>query len=439
MAAKKKKLVVIFDTNALFTDLASELVRLEVKDLITRHSSYSDLEIVWLIPSVVIDERKFQMLKAARLLLPNLKKMEKLLNLQLTITNDTLEFNVDRVINSSMTKLGLAKLNVDEKNIDWANVISRSVMRLPPFKDDGKEKGFRDVIVGQCALTAHETYPKNPSICKIAIVTDDDLLQQYIGEILPNAKNIRLISKNDGLDGLINTLTSNLDEELAASLQQKAGKLFFTEGSDNSLFVKEDIESKISIQFSKVLADTIHARHVRTNGQWWINDTFLARKEGNKIYWTTPIEVDFKTTETIYNHSAHTAFLGETIRQNGRGLLSIGSSDPFPPSARIGSSNYYDPVATNAARVLAGLSVDSGGFSNYIGSGLAGFTGSALGGLSIGSEPIIGSTRNIIRVIAKDKFDVTWETTLSNSGNLTKAKLESIKYVEREFIEGDEN
>jgi len=93
MSKKKKskpKLFVVFDTSVLFTQVAYNLVRSEVRQLIEMNSQHSDLSIKWYLPSIVIDERRYQMQNKAFELLPSIEKLEKLLGHNLNITKDIL-------------------------------------------------------------------------------------------------------------------------------------------------------------------------------------------------------------------------------------------------------------------------------------------------------------------------------------------------------------
>lgn len=56
---KTPKLLVVFDTNVLFTQVASDLVRHDIKRIIQENSNHPDLTIGWYLPDVVIGERKY--------------------------------------------------------------------------------------------------------------------------------------------------------------------------------------------------------------------------------------------------------------------------------------------------------------------------------------------------------------------------------------------
>jgi len=67
----KPELKVVFETSALWTKVAYELLSSEVRKLIELNSQHSDLSIKWYLPSVVVDERRYQMQCAALELLPS--------------------------------------------------------------------------------------------------------------------------------------------------------------------------------------------------------------------------------------------------------------------------------------------------------------------------------------------------------------------------------
>src|ERR1035437_4801521 len=96
--AKKNipRLLVVFDTNALFTQAASDLVLPDIKRIVKDNSNHPDLSIEWCLPEVVIGERTYQMMGKAKELLPNMKKLEKLLGHNFAIDEDTLELHVNK-------------------------------------------------------------------------------------------------------------------------------------------------------------------------------------------------------------------------------------------------------------------------------------------------------------------------------------------------------
>src|SRR3990172_12550392 len=122
--AKKRtlRLLVVFDTNVLFTQLASDLIRNDVQRIISENSTHHDLEIIWYLPEVVIGERKYQMLGKAKELLPNMQKLEKLLGHKFGVGEDSLERHVDKAISDSIEKHKLQTIGINPLEIDWNNL-----------------------------------------------------------------------------------------------------------------------------------------------------------------------------------------------------------------------------------------------------------------------------------------------------------------------------
>jgi len=289
------KLLVIFDTNVLFTQVASDLVQSKVKRIISENSSHHDLVIKWYLPEVVIGERRYQMLNKAKDLLPNMQKLERLLGHKFGVSEETLELHVDNAIKKGREECGLEVASIDPKKIDWEDLVSRSVSRTPPFEEGDKEKGFRDSIIGHTFLQLHKNAPSTPSVCRLAFVSQDKILKTYISEFTGDSKNIRMFDNLDELESLINTLVATIPEELASILKEKAKTLFFEEENDKSLYYKEAIKDQIKTMYpDKLNARIKHpAKHLSIGTSWVANPVFI-KKERQRIYWTTSIKRDYE-------------------------------------------------------------------------------------------------------------------------------------------------
>ena len=145
----KRKLKVLFDTSILFTQVAYDLTRPDVQQLIEKHSSHPDLALSWYLPRVVVGERQYQMQQRALALLPNLEKLQRLLGHKLNITPDILATRVEAAINDQIEKMSISVLDLDTNAVDWPTVIARAVRREPPFEAGDTEKGFRDCLIAQ--------------------------------------------------------------------------------------------------------------------------------------------------------------------------------------------------------------------------------------------------------------------------------------------------
>lgn len=394
---KKKvpKLLVIFDTNVLFTKVASDLVRNDVKRIVNENSNHNDLIIKWYLPEVVVGERKYQMLGKANELLPAMQKLEKLIGHSFGVGEDTLELHVDKAIANSIKECGFETATIDTNKIDWNNLISRSVMREPPFEANEKEKGFRDSIIAHSFMNLYENSPSTPNICRLALVSEDKRLLEYVEELTINSKNVRILSSLDELESLINTLVSTVPEEFVTVLSQKASKLFFTKDNDKGFYYKESIGQKIREKYSKELSDTIIPGHYRNDKTWWILNPIFMKKDRQRIYWSTTLEPEFEIYHFEREAPQPNALLGLgdiSMPQSKNALLNLGASGgivpPPPPSPGI-----------------------------------------------IGGLLELGSQKKVIDLTGKDRFEIHWSTNLSQAQNLTSPKLEKIQYMGNNLVE----
>lgn len=379
-----QKLFVIFDTNVLFTQVASDLIRNDTQRIIEGNSSHGDLEIEWCLPEVVIGERKYQMLGKANDLLPNMQKLERLLGHKFGVGEDTLELHVDKAISNSIEKHKMRTIGINASEIDWNDLIEHSVKRLPPFESTEKEKGFRDAIIAHSFLQLHKASPSTPNICRLALVSEDQRLREYVAELTKGSNNVRILKGLDELEGLINTLVSTVPEDFAEKLTRQASKLFFEKDNEKTFYYKENIGEKIREQYSSELKNTILFGHRRTNETWWISEPIFIKKDRQKIHWVTPVETEFE----VYHYEKDVA---------GQNALA-GLADLFAAQSK-GLSKTTETPPSHAAQ------------------GGLGLLGSAL------------SQKKVVDLKGRDKFEIHWSTTLSQAQNLTSPKLVKIEYV----------
>lgn len=394
MAAKNRipKLLVVFDTNVLFTQVASDLVRSDAQRIIEENSTHLDLEIVWHLPEIVVDERRYQMLGRAKELLPNMQKLEKLLGHKFGVGDDTLELHVDKAIANSIEKHKFKIIGINTSEIDWGNLIKRSTSRLPPFESSEKEKGFRDSIIAHSFFQLHKSSPTTPNICRLALVSEDQRLREYVTELTTGSSNVRILKNLDELESLINTLVSTIPEDFAEELSRKASNIFFEQGNEKTFYYKEKLAEKIREQFAKELNDPIIQGHSRTSGTWWISEPIFIKKDRQKIFWITPVEPEFEIFhyEQEGNSQSTLARIADLLGTRTEGLEDAKS----PPRPAQG-----------------GLSA-------------AGLLGGAL------------SRKKIIDLKGREKFEVHWSANLSQAQNLTSPKLEKIQYMGNNISEG---
>lgn len=366
------KLCVVFDTNVLYTQVASDLVRGNLKSLIHENSSHTDLDIEWHLPEVVIGERKYQMIKKATELLPAMQKMEKLLGHAFGLGEDTLALHVQNAIDASIKDCNFKITSVNTNDVNWEQLISRSVNREPPFEAGEKEKGFRDSIIAHSYLQLHKISPATPNICRLVLVSGDERLREYVSELTATSKNVRILTSLDELESLINTLVSSIPEELAADLAEKASKLFFEKENEKTFYYKQSIRDVIKEKYGDELDKSSIAGLAKGGKTWWISSPVFIKKEKSKIYWTSAVEPEFELFHM--------------------------ENDPMA-SSQIGG----------------------------LGEALSGQPRNALAGRGLMGSLL--SSKKVVDHEGRDIFEVLWSASLSQAGNLTKPKLEKITYL----------
>jgi hypothetical protein len=136
--------------------------------------------------------------------------------------------------------------------------------------------------------------PTTPRICRIALVTGDNLLSSAVIERTTAATNIRIVNSIDELKSLINTLVSTVSEEVVARIKEQASAYFFVLKKEDTLFYTEKIIQKIGEKFKKELHEMPEGADRRENGSWHISPPRFVKKEGQRVTWVSPIEVEAK-------------------------------------------------------------------------------------------------------------------------------------------------
>jgi len=336
MSQRKKtqpELKVVFDTSVLFTQVASDLVKSEVGDIIAKNAHHDDLTIQWYLPEVVLDERRYQMESKAFEFLPSIGKLEKLLGHNLNITEDILVHRVDEAIKRQLAELGISSLPIDTSVIDWHALIKRSVNRHPPFEPGEKEKGFRDSIIAESFRQLVKQSPTTPSICRLVMITDDNLLAEYILDITKDSNNVKVLSTINELESLINTLVSEVTEEFVTGLSEQVKKYFFDKGNEESLYYKENIRDKTGEQYGEELKAAPKKGLLRENGTWRISEPVFIKKERQRLCWITPIRVEAK----LYKYEIPESFSGSLLGRSYALNSEVEQRGALPTLANIGA------------------------------------------------------------------------------------------------------
>jgi hypothetical protein len=109
-----------------------------------------------------------------------INKIERLLNHNLALTDPMLLDHVRTKIDEKERELGLQEIALNHSLVDWRVLIHAAAYRIPPFQAGDKEKGFRDALVAESFLQLLTDSPKTPNLCRVVLVTSDELLSQAV-------------------------------------------------------------------------------------------------------------------------------------------------------------------------------------------------------------------------------------------------------------------
>ena len=285
------RLRILLDTNQLFTGSASHLLKADLETLIKESRSHPEISIEWLVPEIVRCEREYQMTNAARSFMPTLTKLERLLGHNLAITDEILSDRVREAISRQIRELELVIVPLEVASVDWNAIVQGALFRRPPFEKGEKEKGFRDALVAECFMFTINESPKNPSDCRVAIVTADGLLADMMAEQTANRTNVQVLRNLDDLQNLINTLVSNVKEQFIATVRETAKTYFFTKGSKDCLYYRLTIRNNMEQEFTEKLSELPPGTTSRENGTWYVGSPSFVEKKRQRIFWRTSIRI----------------------------------------------------------------------------------------------------------------------------------------------------
>lgn len=305
-------------------------------------------------------------------------------------------------INRQFRDVGLVVVPLDVASVDWNAIVQAALFRRPPFERGEKEKGFRDALVAECFMLAVNESPKNPSHCRVAIVTGDGLLGDMMEERTASIGNVRVLRNLDDLQSLINTLVSNVKEQFVASVREAAEAYFFTKGSKDGLYYEKEIRGRVLEQFNEKLRELPPGATSRENGTWYIGSPSFVEKKRQRIFWRTSIEIEANSFKSEWPKAASRDF----------GSVTSLMADP---SARLSELGGRLPISSITLPILPHAlgSMDPQDFRALR-------LDAALSGLS--EKLLVSKGRSL--------FHVTWSVIISPKQKLSRPKIENIEWKE---------
>ncbi|STX50182.1 Uncharacterised protein [Legionella busanensis] len=384
---KKYEIKIVFDTSGLHTKVAHDLFNKAIFELIQRESNRTDISLTWFFPRVVIQERQYQMQKVADDLLPSLDKIEILLGHKLNITSDILAHRVEETIVKQLKDSKIQVIELDHSIINLKTIIENACFRRLPFSKGKEEKGFRDAMIAESFFQLVNNSPKSSTSCKLVFFTNDTELKQYIENQLTGNKNIIVLSSVEEIEGLINTLASEIDEDTIKRYQDLAAAYFFNQEKKEGKYFSEKIQNKIENEFSSELNKCPEGLNIqRQNKIWLISTPQFIQKERTRLSWVSRIEVEFELYE----------YLSEKL-----GLLE--NSNKFDRLKDL--SNSLFSIDKNI-KILNQTGLFSG---------------------NLPSKKIISNGKSI--------FDVRWSVTLGAKNNYKNFVIDEINFIDTVFNE----
>lgn len=388
-ATVDRELKVVLDTSALYTQMANDLVKNEVRDLINQNLHHNDLKTTWHLPEVVIHERQYQMIQKANDHLISLEKIERLLGHKLGITSETLKGLVEAAVSKQIQELKIHKLILDHAKVGWGQLIINAAYRIAPFEQGDKEKGFRDSLVLESFMQLIASSPKTPSKCRIVLVTNDTKLTDAANARIQTQQNSTVLNSLDDLRALINTLASEVSEEYIQEMKVKAAAIFFIDKDHKeALYYKEKISDRIAEEFSEQLNEIPMAGGIRKRAGISIFQPRFVKKDKQRIYWTS--RIDFKAE--IYVNASKV----QAQQMFASGLLASGA--PATPSTNSFSSVFAAYIAAQGIKQQTELPQEQ----KLVKTGIS-------------------------------KFEVNWSVSISSVQKLIKPSVDSIAYTETEW------
>lgn len=314
--SKPATIKVFFDSNILHTNQAHLLLPSKVIDYIKGHRVIESVEILWYIPEMVIEERRHQMQLAAESLLPRLHDLEKVIGHNLAINVGILRSRIADKINATIKENKLNAIPLDTSKVNLAELIDRSVKRLPPFEKPGEnEKGFRDAVIANTFFQEVENSPKTQRVCRLVFVSGDSKIREYIKDKTASCSNVRILESMDDLKSLINAIASEVTEEFLSKISEDAKKYFYDFDKQEGLYNSEKIHERIKQNHEPKLNMVVTGYEPqvrRIEDGITLGDQTFIDKTGQTVKWTKDVLFKFKLEQSDSSVS-HGLFTIEAI------------------------------------------------------------------------------------------------------------------------------
>jgi hypothetical protein len=302
---------VIVDTNILWHEDKKYAVAPEFDTAWDENGKLVGLELV--VPEVVRSELAFQQTTAVWNRLDQVTKLLGEISGIAASTHATritrkrlreqVEAKIDRWLRNRRARIPA----VPYQAVDWSRVTSDAVWRRPPFTFDSKktdaEKGFRDSLILE--TVAHEVAREARDV-NIVFIAADNLLRKTAAERMRSETRFTVHDSMSAFSSYVRLTREELDNEFIRAILDRAAEKFFTPDDDQSLYLRENILSKIGDQFAAYFSDPEKADkssfklpasmnlsgpwQAPNPGRWWIAGSDFVSIEPERIFhWRTKV------------------------------------------------------------------------------------------------------------------------------------------------------
>jgi hypothetical protein len=277
---------IVFDSNKLYTRELFELLPAELKRFVKSLNTKTSVNVSLYLPWVAKAERQFQMMSAARAILPDVNKVERLLGASFNVTEEKLDARIEDIISGQLREYGIEIIELDSANVKWQELIKQAVFRTHPFQKGDTEKGFRDAIVLESFCQLHQRLQLSPPN-RIVLVSRDALLCEAATKRLEGRHEVSIVDTVNEVGTILSAAMAHLDQAKAERIVERAHERFLRK------FSLSDLTGTIMEKYKAVLDVGPPDGGVVTVliGLAKVNKSNLLDKTDSKLTFSTPITI----------------------------------------------------------------------------------------------------------------------------------------------------
>lgn len=405
---RPRELRVVLDTNAVFTKTPTHLLSHDVANLIQSTVGQQGPALKWFLPETVYGERRFQMLARGDSLLAHLRTAQDILGRSLSVTKEDMEKAIEELLKAQVETFQLTVAPIDLTKVNWAALVDAAHRRIPPFEKNN-EKGFRDALILECFIQVIDNSPTNSNLCRLALVTKDELLGLAATQRTDGVLNARVLNSLEDLKGYITTLEKEVPEALVDTLKPIAATFFYVEDDSSCLYSQANVKKRIKEDHAEKLAEVPYGARSRENVGWRVDPPRFVDSNQRTLTWASRVIVEAIATKLPNQWPSNLYSSDYTLNQPS----TLYSTAFTVPPAQLFSSDY-------TVRYYKSLLPSSG--STQIPGATKMFSDtpdeSAFRHAVLGTFP------------GRSIFEVTWSATVTDDSSLTDAKVISIQFIE---------